>query len=172
MDKIFYSHDYSNDTTYLCEQDTDGMLKITMTFTSEDPDYGTETLVYGGNGTEQELRNDLFTELRETLDRQEANQHGMMPQPWKDWDENFGRSSLIAFHNMLWDLVDEDVRNGDENRDNDSPTTLYKRLARHVGHDVAIVSYGDGINISLECNDCGCVIFDTDIYDLTGLEGK
>lgn len=52
----------------------------------------------------------------------------------------------------------------------DQPTTLYKILERHIGHDVEIVSYGDGINISLECNDCGCVIFDTDIYDLTGKE--
>ena len=49
-------------------------------------------------------------------------------------------------------------------------TELFKRLIRHAGHDVAIVNYGGGINLSLECNDCGCVIFDTDIYDLTGLE--
>ena len=52
----------------------------------------------------------------------------------------------------------------------DQPTTLYKMLERHIGHDVEIVSYGDGVNISLECNDCGCVIFDTDVYDLIGKE--
>lgn len=49
-------------------------------------------------------------------------------------------------------------------------TNMYKMLERHVGHDVVIVSYGDGVNISLECEDCGCVICDTDCYDLTGLD--
>lgn len=49
-------------------------------------------------------------------------------------------------------------------------TTLYKSLQYHIGHNVEIASYGDGINISLECIDCGCVIFDTDLYDLIGKE--
>lgn len=57
-----------------------------------------------------------------------------------------------------------------ENSNMEQETTLYKTLERHVGHDVSIVSYGDGLNISLECNDCGCVIFDTDLYDLIGKE--
>ena len=52
----------------------------------------------------------------------------------------------------------------------DEHTALYEKLRYHIGHDVEIVSYGDGIDISLECNDCGCVIFDTDLYDLIGRE--
>lgn len=43
---------------------------------------------------------------------------------------------------------------------------LYDLLKRHVGHNVVISDYGDGANMSLECEDCGCVIFDTDLYDL------
>ena len=46
----------------------------------------------------------------------------------------------------------------------DEHTALYEKLRYHI------VSYGDGIDISLECNDCGCVIFDTDLYDLIGRE--
>lgn len=47
-------------------------------------------------------------------------------------------------------------------------TWFVKMLGKHVGHDVEIVNYG-GVNITLECNDCGCVICDSDVYDLVGL---
>ena len=100
METIYYTHDYKNDTTYTFKQGTE-RSEITMTFTSEDPDYGTETLVYGGDGTEKELREDLLDEISETLDMQEHGLCGCMEQPWKDWDENYVRTSLIAFNNML-----------------------------------------------------------------------
>lgn len=51
-------------------------------------------------------------------------------------------------------------------------TTFMEMFIKHVGHDVEIVTYGDDANVSLECNDCGCVICDSDLYDLTGLEGR
>ena len=48
---------------------------------------------------------------------------------------------------------------------------LYERLSEHAGHDVLIVKYGIGDGCySLECNDCGCVICDTDLYDLKANE--
>lgn len=47
---------------------------------------------------------------------------------------------------------------------------LYDLLKRHVGHHVVIAEYGDGVNISLECEKCGCVIFDTDLYDLCAVD--
>ncbi len=52
----------------------------------------------------------------------------------------------------------------------DNSNLLYELLSKHAGHDVEIVNYANGENMSLECNDCGCVIFDTDIYDLSGAE--
>lgn len=47
---------------------------------------------------------------------------------------------------------------------------LYKLLKEHAGHQVEIVEYGDGVNFSLEDMDTGEVIFDTDLYDLVGLD--
>lgn len=52
-----------------------------------------------------------------------------------------------------------------------SETLLYKLLKEHAGHNVEITEYGDGVNFSLEDMDTGEVIFDTDLYDLVGLDG-
>lgn len=106
MEKLFYTHDHTNDTTYSFERDPDGRGQITMAFTSEDPDYGTEELVFGGNGTEQELRNDLLEEIAECLDLQEAGKCGFMPEHLKYYDEDFIRTSLIAFEAMLVTMME------------------------------------------------------------------
>jgi len=37
-----------------------------------------------------------------------------------------------------------------------------EKLESHVDHEVVCVMYGDGANISIECEDCGVVIFDID----------
>lgn len=49
-------------------------------------------------------------------------------------------------------------------------TLLYQMLKKHAGHRIEITEYGDGTNFSLEDMDTNEVIFDTDIYDLTGRE--
>ncbi len=98
MNTIRYTHDYENDTTYTFDHG-DERSQITMTFTSEDSDYGTEELIYGGDGTEQELRSDLLNEISEYLNKQEKNAE--MPDYLKYYDENFCRTSLIAFEGML-----------------------------------------------------------------------
>lgn len=46
---------------------------------------------------------------------------------------------------------------------------LYDIMSKHAGHYVQITDYGEGENMSLECKDCGCVLFDTDCYDLMGI---
>ena len=46
---------------------------------------------------------------------------------------------------------------------------LWNLLKDHIGHDVYIVYYGDPddpANIALECNDCGEVILDAELYTL------
>lgn len=48
-------------------------------------------------------------------------------------------------------------------------STLWKLLEPHIGHTIEIVMYGDE-NISVEDVDTNEVIFDTDIYDLVGIE--
>ena len=46
---------------------------------------------------------------------------------------------------------------------------LWRLLEPHIGHTIEIAKYGDQ-NISLEDMDTNEVIFDTDAYDLIGLE--
>ena len=106
MGIICYTHDYENDTTYTFEPGA-GRSQITMTFTSEDPDYGTEELIYGGDGTEQELCKDLLNEISECLDKQED--HAGIPMFLRYYDENFCRTSLIAFEGMLIHLSNKEV---------------------------------------------------------------
>lgn len=38
----------------------------------------------------------------------------------------------------------------------------YEELKKHIGHSIAIVSYGDNDNIALECEDCNEVLMDFD----------
>ena len=46
---------------------------------------------------------------------------------------------------------------------------LFNLLRHHIGHKIACVSYGNPVvNISIECEDCGQVILDTDVYELKG----
>ena len=50
-----------------------------------------------------------------------------------------------------------------------SKNLLRERMLAHFGHNVVIAAYGDlddPENVALECEDCGCVIFDDGAYDL------
>lgn len=50
---------------------------------------------------------------------------------------------------------------------------LWKELLKHVGHNVEIVTYGDPddpADVCLECNDCGEVILDAEIYTIRARE--
>ena len=49
-------------------------------------------------------------------------------------------------------------------------TLLYELLKEHAGHNIEIVEYGNGTNFSLEDLDTNEVIFDTDTYNLIGLD--
>lgn len=41
----------------------------------------------------------------------------------------------------------------------------YAQLKRHVGHNVVCVSYANGENVAIECEDCCEVLFDYDAED-------
>lgn len=50
---------------------------------------------------------------------------------------------------------------------------LWNKLKAHIRHDVDIVCYGDRNNpdnIALECNDCGEVILDAELYTICARE--
>jgi hypothetical protein len=36
----------------------------------------------------------------------------------------------------------------------------YRSLAYHVGHEIVCVSYGDGVNVAVECETCNEVLID------------
>lgn len=65
-------------------------------------------------------------------------------------DCGYGIVSNIDYDKILWDI-----------------------LKKHRGHKVSIVSYGnydDPENISLECEDCGEVILDAELYTICARE--
>lgn len=41
----------------------------------------------------------------------------------------------------------------------------YESLKRHVGHKIACVSYGNGANVAVECEDCHEVLLDYDEHE-------
>lgn len=50
---------------------------------------------------------------------------------------------------------------------------LREKLLKHIGHHVVIASYGDTdnpVDVCLECEDCGEVILDSEIYDIFTIE--
>lgn len=54
-------------------------------------------------------------------------------------------------------------------------TALWKALGEHWGHNVRIVKYGDlddPADICLECDDCGLVILDAELYTLQARDDK
>lgn len=55
----------------------------------------------------------------------------------------------------------------------DANMILWDALLKHRGHNVSIVSYGDidnPVNVCLECEDCGEVILDAELYTICARE--
>lgn len=51
----------------------------------------------------------------------------------------------------------------------DTNVILWDMLLKHRGHNVSIVSYGDidnPVDVCLECEDCGEVVLDAELYTL------
>ena len=47
---------------------------------------------------------------------------------------------------------------------------LYELLKKHIGHEIAITSYGNEDCIAIEDLDTNEIIFDTDTYELAAAE--
>ena len=39
---------------------------------------------------------------------------------------------------------------------------LYSGIIEHLGHDIEIANYGEGINVAIECATCYTVLIDVD----------
>lgn len=101
MTTLTYTHDYPNDTT-LEYTEGEGRNELTLTFTSEDPDCGTEIMIFGGDDCMEELMLELYTEISSFLDAKERRSFGgyVGATPASYYDE-YTRTALYAFEAML-----------------------------------------------------------------------
>ena len=105
-----YSHDYPNDTQLIYIREGNH-AHLTIAFTSEDPDMGTEEMEYNGDSGESfaELISDARSEITSYLDHQDTSsfyeQQGELPadgiHSLDDYFGEFSRTSLYAFENAL-----------------------------------------------------------------------
>lgn len=107
---IYYSHDYANDTKLTFTQTAD-RAEIELNFTSEDPNYGTDTLVLGGDETctMQELCEEELETISEFLDKTEdGNKRNI-----EGYDEirDLSNTTLYAFEGILKKAINK----GDDN---------------------------------------------------------
>lgn len=99
MEKGAYTHDYPNDTTWEYTVDAD-RAQLELVFASEDPDYGSETLIIGGDAGESlaELARDLLEEVSDYLDGKIENEF---------LEDNYIKTSLYAFEGCLKAIVEK-----------------------------------------------------------------
>lgn len=105
--EMFATYNYENDTM-LTFSKTGNRAEIELAFTSEDEDYGTETLVCGGDAEETLMSlckaqlDQLTTFLDETCDG--TWRPDSIVQNYKHLDD-LNNSSLIAFERMLQEII-------------------------------------------------------------------
>ena len=96
------THNYPHDTKF--HYTFDGKEgHITLSFMSDDPDVGTEEMLYNGEGDIQELISDLLEEITSCLDRQEgvSIEKKQEIHSLDDYFNGFTRTALIAFESIL-----------------------------------------------------------------------
>jgi len=108
---MLYSHDNENDTKLIFTKTAD-LAEIELAFTSEDEDYGTEILIYGGGPTEtfMSLCKKQLNELTAFLDASRGGTWRLdeIMESYKHFD-GLNNSSLIAFERMLQEIVGVNV---------------------------------------------------------------
>ena len=116
----FYSQDYPADTVLEYTR-TGDRSELRLSFSSEDPDMGTEEMVYGADGGEsmQELVSELKAELTGYLDAEDTSsfyeQQGLSRrdglQSQEEYFSEYSRTSLYAFEAILQQTERETVQN-------------------------------------------------------------
>lgn len=108
MEKItkYFKHDYENDTTI--EYVNTGLYSmLNCSFTSEDPNYGTDTIHYTANLVEsmEKLAYDMLYEVKDFLDYRE----GSVEAPRCDVQNDYGdysNSTLYAIEKALHEIAE------------------------------------------------------------------
>lgn len=103
---IIASHAYPGDTKMNCVYDGSDW-HFTLTFTSEDPDAGTEEMLYNGDGDIDEMASDLYKEIASFLDRQKGKPREQQNEihSLDDYLSSFTRTALIAFESILQEAM-------------------------------------------------------------------
>lgn len=105
-----FTHDYENDTQMDITRFGDD-FHLRLSFTSEDPDMGTEELEYNGNGSLGTVVRDLLDEIRNYLDTKQ-NYYREDPEvihSINDYYDDFSSTALYAFEGALKGIEREDV---------------------------------------------------------------
>ena len=88
------------------------------------------------------------------------------------WDNDAEIEQIVHELNFGKYRADGEVcSSGDQ--DVEGTDMLWDLLLKHRNHDVAIVTYGDPdapADVCLECEDCGEVVLDAELYTLTARE--
>lgn len=116
----YFSHDYTADTKLEYTR-TGQRAELSLSFSSEDPDMGTEEMVYAGESSESmsELVSDLREELTDYLDRLDTSavpaDDGLTPpedgQGLDVYFDSFSKTSLYAFEGALLEMEHEHLQN-------------------------------------------------------------
>lgn len=94
---------------------------------------------------------------------------------YKNIDRNAISLKHAASQNDFGTFVPRFAKENVGNKFNNVNMILWNKLKEHRGHKVNIVSYGDWddpLDICLECEDCGEVILDAEIYTLHAREDE
>lgn len=106
---INYSHDYPNDTVLTFSKD-EYRSEIKLEFTGDDPDFGTETLICGGNADEtmMELVKDQLDDITEYLD---ATDNGIRRSRVYSYElGDLSNTTLYAFENILKQIIGDETK--------------------------------------------------------------
>lgn len=103
-ENIFYhSHDYPDDTKMTVIIREDKATQLTLSFTSEDPDMGTEEMIYAGHDDYLTLAKELLEEITSYLDEVEFFKMASKESYYGE----YSRTSLYAFESLLKEVVEE-----------------------------------------------------------------
>ena len=97
-----YSHDYPDDTKMTVSIREDGATQLTLSFTSEDPDMGTEEMIYAGYDDCPTLTKELLEEMSAYLDDIEAYSRGGEKESFYN---EYSRTALYAFEGLLKEVA-------------------------------------------------------------------
>lgn len=98
-----YSHDYPDDTKMTVSIRDDGATQLTLSFTSEDPDMGTEEMIYAGHDDYLTLAKELLEEITSYLDEVEFFKTASKESYYGE----YSRTALYAFESLLKEVVEE-----------------------------------------------------------------